>query len=92
METRENVRQSLEARLDELEQQMDQIADRAAHTSTDAETRLRSRLSSMRHHLAEVRTRLREKEDAEVRAENAALAELGHELNDMYAELMSWPK
>ena len=92
METRENVRQSMEARLDELEQQMDQIADRAAHASMDAETRLRSQLSSMRNHLAEVRTRLREKEDAEVRAENAALAELGRQINDLYTELVSRPK
>lgn len=92
METKENVRRSLEARVDELDRQLDQIAARAAHASTDAEARLRSQLSSVRARLAEVRTRLREKEDADDRAEKAALAELGRVLNDMSGELMSWPK
>jgi regulator of replication initiation timing len=92
METRENLRQSLEAQVDELERQIDQIADRAAHTSADAENRLRSQLSPLRTRLAEVRTRLREKVDADDRADDAALAELGHELNDVYAELAAWPR
>lgn len=92
METKENVRQSLEARADELERQMDQIAARAAHTSADAETHLRSRLSALRTRLAEVRADLRRKGEAEDRASDAAEAELGHAINDMYAELMSWPK
>ncbi|HEX6510421.1 MAG TPA: hypothetical protein VF221_22560 [Chloroflexota bacterium] len=92
METRENIRQSLEARADGLDRQMDQLAARAAHASADAETRLRSQLTSLRARLSDVRTRLREEEEADDRAEDAALAELGRELNDMYADVMSWPK
>lgn len=92
METRDSIHQLLAARLDELDRQMDQIAGRIAHTSGDVETRLHSQLSSLRTRLAEVHTRLREKEDADTRASDEALAELGRTLDDMYAELAAWPK
>jgi hypothetical protein len=92
METKENARQSPEAQVDELERRMDQIAGRAAHTSKEAETRLRPRLSALRTRLDEIRTRLRAKMDVDDRADEAALTELGRAINDMYDEMMSGPK
>ena len=92
MQTTENIRQSLEARADELERHMDQIAERASHASKDAGTHLPSQLSDLRNRLAEVRARLREKEEADNRTSDAALVQVDHMINDMYDELMSWPK
>jgi ElaB/YqjD/DUF883 family membrane-anchored ribosome-binding protein len=92
METRDKVRQSLEARVDELERQIDQMVAKAGHASTDTANRLRSRLRTLRERLAAIRARLRAKEDADVKAENAALAEVGHLIDDTYEEVQSWPK
>jgi hypothetical protein len=92
MEARENTSQSPAARVDELERRMDQIEGRAAHTSKEAETRLRPQLSALRTRLEEIRTRLRAKVDADDKADDAALAQLGHAINDMYDEVMAGPK
>lgn len=92
METRENIRQSLKERADELDRRMGRLAADSADRSADAEARLRSELTPLRTRLSQIRTHLRDKVDADDSAQDAALAQLGHELNEMYGELMSWPK
>lgn len=92
MEGREKVRESLKARVDELNRRIDEMLTKAAHASSDTADRFRSQLSSLRERLAGVDARLRAKEDADVKAEDAALAEAGHLLDDTYEELQSWPK
>lgn len=92
METRENVHQSLEARLDELNRQMDQIADKAAHASAEAETRRRAQLGALRTRLAKVRAQLRANEEADDRAQKIVLSEINREITSMYEELASRSK
>lgn len=92
METREQNRESLEARLAQLERRLDQLRERAVHDSADAQARLHSMLNPLHTRLIEIRRRLREKEDADNRAQDAALAELNHAINDIYDGMMSGPK
>lgn len=87
METNDQNRHSLDARMDELDRHMDDLAERTRHDSADAAARVRSQLHVLRDRLAAIRRRLREKAEADDRESDAALRELGHELNDMYAEL-----
>lgn len=92
MEAKTDGRHSLETRLDELDRHMDQLEETIDRMSVDARASLHSRLSTLRTRSAEVRARLRDKQDADDKAGDIALRELGHTLNGMYAELEDWPR
>ncbi|HLJ66452.1 MAG TPA: hypothetical protein VKX16_03730 [Chloroflexota bacterium] len=91
MEANNRGRPSLEARLDELDRHMDRLEERAAQTRADAQARLRPRLDALRARSAGVRTQLHDKVGRDDAASDEALRELGHALNDMYAELGDRP-
>lgn len=92
METNDSSRRSLEARLDELDRHMDEIAEKAHRISAHAETPMQSQLHELRERSSTIRRRLREKAEADDRESDAALRELGRALNEMYAELGNWPQ
>ena len=92
MNTREDARRSLEARIDELERKVAELTRRTTPTPSENDARLHAQLSSLNTRLAAVRARLQQKADADDEAQNAAIAELGHVLDDMYQEYMTGPK
>lgn len=89
METRDSVRQSLEAQDDALDRQMEQVAKGEAKASADADAHIRSQLSALRARLADIQSRLRDKVDADDRASNASLVEIDRALEEMNEELTS---
>lgn len=92
MNSREDARRSLEARIDELEQKVAEFSQRTTPTPSENNARLREQLSSLNTRLAAARARLQQKADADDEAQDAAIAELGHVLDGMYQELMTGPK
>lgn len=88
MQTGEDIRRSLEARIDDLDRQMDQIAERKARTSREDE----AGLQSLRTRLGELRTRLRKDDEANQESQDEALTDIGHAVNDMSAEVSDWVK
>lgn len=88
MQTGEDIRRSLEARIDDLDRQMDQIAERKARTSREDE----AGLQSLRTRLGELRTRLRKDDEANQESQDEALSDIGHAVNDMSAEVSDWVK
>jgi chromosome segregation ATPase len=79
METKENKLQSLQARLDDIEQRMAQRAG--------TKTGLQAQLESLRTRLSDVRARQRDKVEADDAASDAGLVVLGQEIDNLYAEV-----
>lgn len=92
MDTKAQVRHTLETRLDEFERELDTIEARAAHRSAEARDRQHSQFRTLRERADATRARLREKDEADGRASDALFQELGQELNGMYASLADGPR
>ena len=91
METGTSGQQSSKPQIDELERRMNELDARARQASQDAQAHMRAQLDTLRARLDTIRRNQRLKEDANNRDEDKALAEVGHEVDVMYKEYMSWP-